>query len=62
MAARLVATGDDLEKIALDGEAARVPAMEGWRRDLFGARALELLDGRSALAFKNRKVTVVPLD
>lgn len=62
VAARLVATGDDLEKIALDGEAARVPAMEGWRRDLFGARALELLDGRSALAFKNRKVTVVPLD
>lgn len=61
VAARLVATGDDLEKIALDGEAARVPAMEGWRRDLFGARALELLDGRSALAFKNRKVTVVPL-
>ncbi len=61
VAARLVATGDDLEKIALDGAQARVPAMEGWRRDLFGARALELLDGRSALAFQNRKVTVVPL-
>ena len=61
VAARLIATGDDLEKIAQHGAAAAVPAMEGWRRDLFGARALELLDGRAALAFRDKRVAIVAL-
>ncbi|WP_185983228.1 ribonuclease D [Aureimonas mangrovi] len=62
VAARLIATGDDLEKIATHGAEAKVPAMEGWRRELFGERALELLAGRAALAFRDRKVVIVPLD
>jgi ribonuclease D len=35
--------------------------LEGWRRELFGDRALELLDGQSALVYRNRRVEVVKL-
>ncbi|MFD2236046.1 ribonuclease D [Aureimonas populi] len=61
VAARLIASGDDLEKIAVHGPDAKVAALEGWRRSLFGERALELLDGKAALAFRDRKVAVVEL-
>ena len=37
VAPRLIADGDDLERIAVE-DAPDVPAMKGWRYDLFGAR------------------------
>ncbi len=61
VAGRLIASSDDLEKLAVDGEKADVPALQGWRRDLFGARALELLAGRTALVYRDRKVEIVSL-
>ncbi|ALN73617.1 MULTISPECIES: ribonuclease D [unclassified Aureimonas] len=61
VAGRLIASSDDLEKLAVDGDKADVPALQGWRRDLFGARALELLAGRTALVYRNRKVEIVQL-
>jgi ribonuclease D len=58
VAAKVIATVDDLDRIAGDDEA-DVPAMHGWRRDLFGEKALALKHGRLALAMeKNRVVTV----
>ncbi len=40
VAAKVIATVDDLDRIAGDDEA-DVPALKGWRRELFGERALD---------------------
>jgi len=57
VAAKVIATTDDLDRIAAD-DAADVPAMHGWRRELFGEKALALKHGKLALAVeKNRVVT-----
>lgn len=55
VAAKLIATSDDLEKIALD-DAADVPALQGWRREMFGEAALELKAGRLALGMRRGEV------
>jgi len=59
VAAKVVATVDDLEAIASD-DAADVPALQGWRRELFGDRALALKHGRLALAMDGGRVVGVP--
>ena len=58
VAAKVIATVDDLDRIAADDEA-DVPAMKGWRRELFGDKALALKHGRLALAIDNGKVVTV---
>ena len=58
VAAKVIATVDDLEQIAAD-DAADVPAMKGWRRELFGEKALSLKKGRLALALEKGRVTAV---
>jgi ribonuclease D len=58
VAAKVIATVDELERIAADDDA-DVPALKGWRRELFGDKALALKHGRLALAVdKGRVVTV----
>ena len=58
VAAKVIATVDDLDRIAADDEA-DIPALKGWRRELFGEKALALKHGRLALAVdKGRVVTV----
>ena len=61
VAAKVIATVDDLEQIAADDEA-DVPAMKGWRRELFGEKALSLKKGRLALALEKGRVTAVERD
>ena len=61
VAAKIIANSDDLEKIAVDGEAADVAALHGWRRDLFGDTALNLIGGKVALRFVDRKIEAVEL-
>ncbi len=62
VAGRLIASGDDLEKLAVNGPDRRdVPALEVGARSSFGNRALELLEGQSALVYRNRRVEVVKL-
>jgi len=58
VAAKVIATVDDLDRIAADDDA-DVPALKGWRRDLFGEKALALKQGRLALAVDNGKVITV---
>ncbi len=58
VAAKVLATTDDLERIAVDDEA-DVPALKGWRRELFGERALALKAGRIALAVEKGRVIAV---
>jgi len=58
VAAKVIATVDELDRIAADDEA-DVPSLRGWRRELFGEKALALKHGRLALAVdKGRVVTV----
>jgi ribonuclease D len=58
VAAKVIATVDDLENIAADDEA-DVPALKGWRRELFGDNALALKQGRLALAVDKGRVVPV---
>jgi ribonuclease D len=55
VAAKMIATVDDLEAIAADDDA-KVAALIGWRRELFGAKAIELKHGRLALTVEHGKV------
>jgi len=58
VAAKVIATVDDLERIAAD-DAADVPALKGWRRELYGEKALALKHGRLALAIERGKVVAL---
>ncbi len=58
VAGKMIATVDDLEAIAASDKA-DVPALQGWRRKLFGERALELKQGRLALTVENGKVVAL---
>jgi ribonuclease D len=59
VAQKLVASAADLEQIAADDDA-DVPALRGWRRELFGEDALALKHGRLALTVSGRKLRAVP--
>lgn len=63
VASKLVANSADIEAIAADDHA-DVPALHGWRRDLFGDDALALKHGRLALGFctDGRKLRLVPTE
>ena len=58
VASKLIATVADLEKIAAD-DAAKVSALQGWRREVFGADALRLKRGELALVLDGARVRVV---
>ena len=58
VAAKVIATVDDLDRIAAD-DGADVPAMHGWRRELFGEKALALKQGRLMLAVEKNRVVAV---
>jgi ribonuclease D len=60
VAQRLVASVADLEAIAADDDA-EVPALKGWRREIFGTDALALKHGRVALSSGGGRVTVVEI-
>jgi ribonuclease D len=59
VASKVIATVDDLQKIATDDHAG-VPALAGWRRTMFGEQALKLKRGELALAFEGGRVVAVP--
>ncbi|GIL03273.1 MAG: ribonuclease D [Alphaproteobacteria bacterium] len=61
VAAKIVATVEDLERIADDDEA-DVPALKGWRRELFGEAALKLKNGRIALGCNGRSVQLIAIE
>jgi ribonuclease D len=57
VAPKIIASTDDLEEIAAD-DAADVPALHGWRREIFGEKALALKNGSLALRIVRGRVTV----
>jgi ribonuclease D len=58
VAAKVIATVDELDRIAADDEA-DVPSLKGWRRELFGDKALALKHGKLALAVEKGRVVAV---
>jgi ribonuclease D len=55
VAAKMIATVDELEQIASDDNA-DVPSLKGWRFELFGQQALDLKAGRVALSAENGRI------
>ena len=58
VAARLLASGEDLDRLATE-DAPDVPALAGWRRDMFGADALALKAGEITLGVQGKRVKLV---
>ncbi len=58
VAAKMIATVEDLETLAATPRA-KIPALTGWRYEIFGAKALELIDGRLALTLEKGKVVTL---
>jgi ribonuclease D len=55
---RRIADTGDLQDIVLYGEKADVPAMKGWRYDIFGSKCVSLMKGQSGLFIKNGEVEI----
>jgi len=51
VAAKLIATGDDLEAL-VTGER-DIPVLKGWRDEVFGQSALALLSGKLSMRLKD---------
>ncbi|OAP40542.1 ribonuclease D [Sinorhizobium glycinis] len=61
VAAKIIASSDDLDRIAAEGEKADVAALHGWRRELFGEMALKLINGEVALRFVGKKIEAMEI-
>ncbi len=59
VASKLIAPSGDLDAIAAGLR--NVPALTGWRHEVFGEDALRLCDGKLALAVKGKSVEVIEL-
>lgn len=59
VAQKLVASVDDLERIAADGET-EIPPLMGWRYEVFGEDALRLKRGELALAADTHGIRLIP--
>lgn len=53
---RLIADGDDLQALAQHGGEAKVACLSGWRLEVFGAVALELMSGRLGLSIEKNQI------
>ena len=60
VAPKLVATADDIERIAAFDDA-DVPALKGWRREIFGEQALALKRGKLGLTAAGKKISIIEL-
>ena len=57
VAAKLIATTDDLEEIAANDQA-DILTLKGWRAEVFGNLALALKRGELALSIKNKRIVI----
>ena len=58
IAPKLIASSADIDAIAVDDNA-NVPALQGWRREVFGEVALDLKHGRAAITLEKGRVQIV---
>ena len=59
VAPRLIAATSELD--ALSAGKRDVPALQGWRKEVFGTDALKLCDGKVGLAARKGKVDIIEL-
>jgi ribonuclease D len=59
VAGRLVAGADELDRLAAGKR--DVPALKGWRRDVFGTDAVDLIEGRLALALSGDQPKLIQI-
>lgn len=60
VAPKLLATSEDIDRLALDDQA-DVPALHGWRREVFGEDALRLKHGGIALGVDGKRIKMIPV-
>jgi ribonuclease D len=60
VAARLVASAEEIEALALD-ESGEHGILSGWRAEMFGNDALRLIRGEIALSAQGKRVKIVPV-
>jgi ribonuclease D len=60
VAARILATSDEIDALVLDDEA-DVPALQGWRRKIFGEKALALKHGKIGLAATRKGIVEIAI-
>jgi ribonuclease D len=59
VAARLLASSDDIDRLASE-EAPDIAALHGWRRQIFGEDALALKHGRVAVGVEGKRIRLIP--
>ena len=62
VAQKLIATVNDMEQIAAFGKNANVPALQGWRQEVFGIDALRLRSGQLAMVIKDHHLELVEIN
>jgi ribonuclease D len=60
VAPRLIASSEDIDRLALH-ETDDVPALHGWRREVFGDDAVALIEGRTSLGVEGRRIKTIRL-
>ena len=60
VAARLLTRSDEME--ALAAGVRKLPVLEGWRYEVFGRDALELVEGKLGFGVKRGKLTMTHID
>ena len=60
VAPKLIASADDLERIAASDEA-DVPALSGWRRAVFGEQALAMKKGNLGLTAEGKRIRIMEI-
>ncbi len=61
VAQKLVATTAELERIAASDEDTGIPALQGWRREVFGSAALDLKASKLAFTLKGKKIILLKI-
>jgi ribonuclease D len=61
VAPKLIANSSDLDRLSA-GERNGIMALEGWRRDVFGQHAIDLMEGRLALTYRKGQIAWLHAD
>lgn len=61
VAPKLIASSGDLDRLST-GEREGIAALEGWRREVFGQHALDLMEGRLALTYREGEIAWLMTD
>jgi len=58
VAAKLIASSEDLDRLAIEA-APEIPALHGWRHEMFGADAQALKAGEIALGVAGKRIKLI---